>query len=134
MHNPYQAPESAIASSKPKGRFAQLTISILIAVFCTLQIWGISYLIISTWNTLGVGETTSIFWILSRLIQPMLLFLSGIFLLFQRKIATYGFSIYVIAGLLTLPEVGRGGAILSLLIVLSFLAYSAFLHKKGKLR
>ncbi|MEG3790609.1 hypothetical protein V1318_10825 [Lysobacter sp. CCNWLW3] len=139
MSNPYQPPQSTSpdakaqpAGKRTRGDYARLVVSSLIAVFCVLQFWGILYLALSTWDSL-VGVTSPMA-IMLKLTRPALLFLSGVFLLFQRKLASYGFTAYIVSGLIFLPETGRNGVLLSLLVISGFLAYTLSLHKAGRLR
>lgn len=123
-------PAAVASPGLSKADRFQLIASLLIAAFCTLQFWGVLLVEMRMVSDFGLP--------LSSLFVGMLrsgaLFLAGLFLVFQRKLATYLFAAYVLYGLLTLPEEGRSGVVLSLLLIAAFLAYCLHLHKAGKLR
>lgn len=139
MSNSHQAPQSTsrVADAPParkrtRADYVYTVVSLLIAAFCVIQFWTILYLMLSWWDSLvEVGSPASL---LLKLTRPALLFLSGVMLAFKRKLASYGFAVYIVSGLVFLPEEGRNGALLSLLAISGFLAYTLHLHRAGRLR
>lgn len=139
LNNPYQPPQSTSHAAqapstgkRSRADHAYLIVSLLIAIFCVIQFWVVLYVALSGWQLLVDFASPAA--VLAKLVRPALLFLSGVMLVFQRKLASYGFAIYVVSGLLLLPEEGRNGVLLSLLVISGFLAYSLHLHKAGRLR
>lgn len=137
MTNPYKAPRSG-TSERPSlgGRsrtgYVQLGVSLLVAVFCVLQFWGVMLAALRFLSGGdGSGPLLPVLWVLAR---PAILFVSGVLLVFQRKLATYGFAAYLVTGLLTLPEFDRTGVLVSLLVISAILAYSLHLQRAGRLR
>lgn len=133
MTNPYEAPRSAVPSEPidpARAHLMQRAISIVIAVICTLYFWSVMLPAIRL--VLVYHDPAPP--ILQQLLRPTLLFVSGVFLLFARKLATYTFAAYSAWTLMTLPDIGRSGAIASLLMVCAMLAYTLHLHKAGRLR
>ncbi|AJC45507.1 hypothetical protein SB85_06750 [Xanthomonas sacchari] len=69
----------------------------------------------------------------AKLSLPLLLFVSGILLLFQRKLAVYGFGVYL-AGIMVLRmQNDYGTSPLTMLPVLGFFGYGLYLYKRQRL-
>ena len=140
MDNPYKPPQAsdlimAVEKvSSDKRRSFQNALLVLFAILCTLQFWGILFLVLDHWNDLGPDAYASAAALLPNLIRPGLLFLSGVLLAFHRKWAVYGLAAYVMTGLLTMPETGRAAVVLPLLLISLVLIYSLHMLKSGSLR
>lgn len=132
MENPYEAPQSAPRPAIfSDGRRVQVVVSIVVAIFCVLQFWGLLFFVAR-----ALSDSMELPWsvVLIKLVRPAILFLSGILMVFQRKQAAFGFAAYVVSGLLFPPAEGLQGTMSSLLLVAAITAYCLHLYKAGKLR
>jgi len=132
VENPYEAPQSTIKPGALRdGNRVQVLVSVVVAIFCVLQFWGLLLFIARAWS-----DSMELPWslILMKLVRPAILFLSGILMVFQRRQAAFGFAAYVISGLLIPPAEGLGASMSSLLLVTTITAYCLHLYKAGKLR
>jgi hypothetical protein len=137
MHNPYEPPVApAVSPGKKPGKergYLQLALSLLIALFCTLQMWGILFLLIRNFGALVQDGSVPLLALGAKLTLPLLLFVSGILLLFQRKLALYGFGVYLVGVVLLRMHNDYGTSPLTLLPAVGFLAYALYLYKRGRL-
>lgn len=138
MNNPYEASASGAASTplpRSRGARAHLVISLVIAVFCAVQLVGVAVAIlefIKDARHSGYPDPVPYALLAGKAVMPFTLALAGIFLGFGRKLSAALFAAYLVQYVFTVVPTGRFNLI-TIGLAVAFLVYALWRWKSGQL-